>query len=415
MGRVLSLLLWTALVLSAATAAARTRVELITVGPGDELYTRFGHTALLVSRDGAALAVYNYGLSDFDRPGLIWEFLRGGSTFWVARQHLSSMVADYRDEDRAVWRQPLNLSGEQVSRLLRILAHDALPANREYIYRHVSDNCATRPRDRLDRITGGAVARALKGAPSGLTWRDLIRQGFASSTTILLASEFLVGRRVDDPVDRWQASALPTNLSRYLQQVKLPGGRVLALPPTVINARRGGDPLADDPLAAVKLLWALAALACLLAPATILLARRRSRWAGLSLLLQAAPMGLCGLLCWGLCAVASLPELRQNELVLALWPTDLLLLVVAWRWLRGRWTAGRLLRVYATVRLVSVAALLLGHATGLLYQQPRAMIVMAAALAVGLWGAVCWGRKEELTANGSTRASPLRPDTPGAG
>ena len=399
MARLSSFLLWVSLMLAAAPMEARTRVELITVGPGDEIYTRFGHTALLVSRDSVALGVYNYGLSDFDRPGLIHDFLRGEPIFWVAYQYLAPMVDDYRAEDRAVLRQPLDLSPQQTRQLMRLLARDALPANKEYAYHHFFENCATRPRDRINEATGGAVARQLKGQPTGYTWRHLIRQGFAGRTGILVATELLVGRRVDRPVDRWDALFLPANMSRYLQQVKLPGG-ALVPPPLVILPRKGANPLAADALAGVKLLWALAALSCLLAPVMILLARRRSRWAALPLLLQALPLGTCAVLCWALFLGSTVPELWQTELVAVLWPTDLLLLMFAVAWLRGRWPWRSLLKIYATVRLGAVAVALAGHATGLLYQEPRAALIMAAALAVGLWGTTYFRQKEELTANG---------------
>jgi len=162
---------------------------------------------------------------------------------------------------------------------------------------------------------------------------------------------------------------------------------------------------AADPVAGVKLVWALAALACLLAPAMILLARRRSPWAALPLLLQVLPLGTCAVLCWALFLGSTVPELWQTELVLVLWPTDLLLLIPAGCWLRGRWPWRRLLSIYARVRLVSVAAALVGHATGLLYQQPRAVLLLAAALAMGLFLAfpTC-----------SRRESPPPPGTPGA-
>lgn len=404
MARLLSCLLLGALILIAPQASASTRVELLTVGPGDAIYTRFGHTALLVTRDGEALAVYNYGLSDFERPGLFWEFLRSRSVFWVARQHLHTMVADYSADDRAVLRQPLALSPTQVRLLLRDLASDALPANREYIYHHTFENCATRPRDRLDRVLGGVMAAQLRGKATGETYRHVLRRGLASDTGILLAAELLVGRRVDRQMDRWQAVFLPQNLSRYLQHVRLADGTQLAPPPTVVRAREGADPLASDPQAGVKLLRGAAALAVVLAVFTVLLARRRSRWAGLTLGLQALPVGLCGLLVWGLCAVATLPELGESELVLVLWPTDLLLGVTAVGWLRGRWARSRLLRGYIWIRLSAVAVSLLGHAAGLLYQEPRAFVVMGAALVVSAWAAVTYSRP----------GSEPRPDTPGA-
>jgi hypothetical protein len=57
--------------------------------------------------------------------------------------------------------------------------------------------------------------------------------------------------------------------------------------------------------------------------------------------------------------------------------TDLLLIGVALRWLRGRGEAGRLLRGYAMARLALVLLVLVGHATGILIQQPRVMVALA--------------------------------------
>src|SRR5512143_531680 len=83
----------------ARPAAAPLRVELLLAGPGDELYTRFGHSALRVRGGGRFDLVYNYGYTNFDGPGLIPQFLRGRARFWVAALAYSVAVREYRDED----------------------------------------------------------------------------------------------------------------------------------------------------------------------------------------------------------------------------------------------------------------------------------------------------------------------------
>jgi hypothetical protein len=75
--------------------------------------------------------------------------------------------------------------------------------------------------------------------------------------------------------------------------------------------------------------------------------------------------------------VSTVTEGRINELLIAFPTTDLLLLGVAIRWLRGRAVAGKLLRGYAIVRLALVLLALAGHAAGLLHQEPRVLVVMA--------------------------------------
>lgn len=368
-------------------ASARPGVELITIGPGGEAYTRFGHSALLVTRDGKPGLVYNYGLSDFERSGLVWDFIRGRPQFWVATQDWPGTVAYYRSEDRTITRQPLRLGPRRTRALVRALEQVVLPPNRYYTYHHFRNNCATRPRDLVDRIVGGAVGRQLRTIAAPATLRDTMRQGFAGHLGLLVATDLLVGRVADQPITRWQAAFLPADLALGLGLVQL-DRHVLLDPGRVVYARRGPDPRAHDPLAGVKLLWVGVGLAALLGLALWWLARHRSRWAGAALLALSLPLGLLSLLFWTLLFISLLPELKYNEAVLALWPTDLLLALPAVRWLRGRLWAGRLLRGYAWVRLVGAALVLVGHLGGVLTQRPLVLPALAVCLALGLVAAL---------------------------
>lgn len=418
----------------------RLRVALITMGPGDHPYTRFGHTALLVERAGALAGgarinstdqvsgpshakeletqarseegarwwratneghrlcfqgragrreftcsvLYNFGMSDFDRRGLIWDFLRGTPLFWVATQRLQQTLAEYRSEDRSISRQDLALSALQAAELDRLLRVNLRPDNRHYVYHHFRDNCATRPRDLLDRVLGGRVNRQLKRAPSGLTLRVLMHQGFAGQVGLLLLTDLVVGRAADRPVNLWQASFLPSQLSQALSRVTLPSGPLLAGPPQYLYRRKGPSPLAHDPLPGSTLPWILAGSALLASLVMVLLGRRQSRWTGLPLIPMALVSGLSGSLVWGLMLASTLPELRANELALILWPTDLLLLATAGRWLANRPRAGRLLHSYARARIAVLSLTILGHLVGVLIQRPLAWLVLALALALGL-------------------------------
>jgi hypothetical protein len=369
---------------------------LLLAGPGESLFTRFGHAALRVWGPGRADVVYNYGYADFDAPGLVPRFLRGKVRFWVATQSYPSAVQDYRGEDRSLWIAPLQLLPDRATALAAALERNIRPENRGYTYDHFNDNCATRLRDLLDRVSGGALRRAVDGQWSGSTLRDLVRQGFAGRLEVLLLSELLLGSTLDRPLDRWHAMFLPRILDETLRQTPI-AGTPLAEEAQAIHLRQRRSPLDHDPLAAVKILWGATAVFVLLAVLLVVLAGRRSRWSGLLLALPALPVGLCGAMSWALAISSSLPEMRTNELLLVLWPTDLLLIVPAVRWLRGRLYAGNLLRVYSWVRLITSVAVCLAHAAGLLYQQPRAWVVLALALAVG----VALG----------TEALPRRPET----
>jgi hypothetical protein len=385
-----------------------TRVELVTFGPGDQIYSRFGHSGLLVLEPGRPPQIYNFGLSDFDRRGLIWDFVRGEPLFWVAAQDWAGTLAAYRGDDRSVLLQRLRLDPAQTRALVLALKRAVRPENRTYVYHHFRDNCATRPRDLVDRVSGGRLGRATRGHAEGATLRDLMRRGFAGLTGLLLLTDLLVGRDADREVDTWQASFLPRVLSRAMAASGVAG------PPRTLYRRRGPDPLAGDPLAGARALWGMAALAGLLAAAMVLWARRRrGRLVGLALLLLVPVPGLLGAGIWVLALLSRLPELRHNELSLVLWGTDLALLGPALAWLRGRSPgAGRLLRLYALVRLAGLALVLLGHAVGLLIQRPLAPVALALALALGLWLTLRLGRG---AATSTSPGSEPRPGRAGAG
>lgn len=90
-------------------AGKSTEIELITIGPGTEFWSVFGHNALLLrQQDGRAL-IYNFGVFDPEEPGFLGRFLRGEPIYrleaWPA-----SVLASYRAEGRRIERQRLGLT-----------------------------------------------------------------------------------------------------------------------------------------------------------------------------------------------------------------------------------------------------------------------------------------------------------------
>src|SRR5438045_1727471 len=60
------------------------KVILLTMGPGDDVYEKFGHNAIWI-RDSAAGTdhVFNYGLFDLGEAGFIRKFLEGRMMYWM--------------------------------------------------------------------------------------------------------------------------------------------------------------------------------------------------------------------------------------------------------------------------------------------------------------------------------------------
>ncbi len=379
-------------------------VELLTMGAGDDVFASFGHAALRVREAGREGKVYNYGYTRFEDPHLVLDFLRGRASFWVGRQSFRAALDDYRSEDRSVYRQPLALGEAERAELARLLEENLRPEHRHYRYHHFADNCATRLRDLIDRASGGALRRRLVGRPTGTSFRALCREGFANRLGVVLLGELLLGRELDRPIDAWQGSFLPRILAEELRGVTR-AGVPLAGPPEPLYLRRARPPGAGlDPRRGLHLLSAIVAGALVLAAGLVLALRRRRRAAGLLLLPLALGSGLSACLVYALVALTlgHLPELSGNENLLHLWPTDLALVAVALRFLRGRFFAGRLLRGYALLRTGIAALSLVAQAAGLLVQ-PLPPVVWSLGLGLAL---VVVSRSLPLTWTRPASASP---------
>ena len=95
---------------AAASRAGSFSFHLLTAEPGDALWELFGHNALLV-RDSATghETAYNFGLFDFGAPGFAARFVRGQMLYWADTMPPAAMLARYREQDRRVWAQELDL------------------------------------------------------------------------------------------------------------------------------------------------------------------------------------------------------------------------------------------------------------------------------------------------------------------
>ena len=59
-------------------------VFLLTVGPGSEVWQRFGHNAIRIrNRATGADVAYNWGTFDFNQPNFLTRFLTGNTEYWM--------------------------------------------------------------------------------------------------------------------------------------------------------------------------------------------------------------------------------------------------------------------------------------------------------------------------------------------
>ena len=70
-------------------------ISIITSGPGEELYEKFGHTSVRVKdvKNGVDLN-YNYGIFDFDAPNFYLKFIKGFMNYKLCLLYTSPSPRD---------------------------------------------------------------------------------------------------------------------------------------------------------------------------------------------------------------------------------------------------------------------------------------------------------------------------------
>lgn len=195
------------------------RISVLTMGPGDEFVSRFGHDALLVERGGLPSLVYNFGT--YTEEAIAPQHVLGGTLlYYLSVDYLGRTLAAYRAENRSVSQQVLALDQPTAERLARALSSNSEPANTTYHYDFALDNCTTRVRDALDGALGGTLRAELHGA-SHYTYRDHALRFTADAPLLGLLFDVGLGKGADRPLDAWDDAFLPDRLAHDLDQVRV--------------------------------------------------------------------------------------------------------------------------------------------------------------------------------------------------
>jgi len=199
-------------------------VALVTMGPGDIYWERFGHNAIVIrdtARDDAT--VYNFGIFDFESENFLLEFLRGRMMYLAVGEPLKDFERYLRD-GRSVDVQWLALLPSQRLALQRHLDEHVAPANARYRYDYYERNCSTKLRDAIDLATGGQLRAALDGPSRGVTYRWHTQRLTAPEPWLYLGTHAGLSGYTDRPITYWQEAFLPMELARRLRDVQVLDG-----------------------------------------------------------------------------------------------------------------------------------------------------------------------------------------------
>jgi Domain of unknown function (DUF4105) len=194
------------------------QVSLITYTPGEELYQAFGHSAIRVRDDFLGMdRLYNYGVFDFETPNFYVKFAHGDLRYQLAVSSSEEEIRTVGAYGQGVTELPLNLSPAQRQALFAALEINLLPENRFYRYDFILDNCSTRPRDVIERITGSPVTVRDAGKQ---TFREMLNPYFTRMPWVGFGVSLLLGAKNDRLASPREACFLPASLERAVQTSK---------------------------------------------------------------------------------------------------------------------------------------------------------------------------------------------------
>ena len=186
------------------------RLSLLTCAPGEEIYSLFGHTAIRYEDPANGIdAVFNYGLFSFNTPNFILRFSLGETDYQLGATDYARFAAEYAFDGRSVWQQTLNLSKEEIAELIRLLQENYLPENRVYRYNFFYDNCATRPRDKIEESIDGKVIYPAEPQDGSLSFRDIVHQYCKGHPWARFGIDLCIGSEADRPSTQRQMMFAP--------------------------------------------------------------------------------------------------------------------------------------------------------------------------------------------------------------
>lgn len=173
-------------------------ISIITIGPGAELYDKFGHNAFRIqdSLNGVDV-VFNYGEYDFNTPNFYLKFAQGKLLYQLGANYYDSFYASYKAQNRWMKEQTLNLTLQEKQTVSDYLWNNLKPENKKYKYDFFFDNCATKIRDVVQIVLGDKLEYNEGFIKEEATFRELIQQNLQANSWGSLGIDIALGAVID--------------------------------------------------------------------------------------------------------------------------------------------------------------------------------------------------------------------------
>lgn len=189
-------------------------ISLLTCGPGQEVWSYYGHTALRVQdkAHNSDVAV-NWGMFSFRQSFFVLRFVFGLTDYQIGIYPMADFLAEYAAEGRWVRQQRVRLSRAEKLNILRAISENNKPENRTYRYNFFYDNCTTRAREMVLASIGYDKTN-FSDINTQSSYRQEIHKLNQSHRWARFGNDLLLGSLADKSLNKREWEFLPDNLSK---------------------------------------------------------------------------------------------------------------------------------------------------------------------------------------------------------
>ncbi|APY07532.1 hypothetical protein BWZ20_04130 [Winogradskyella sp. J14-2] len=273
-------------------------VSVLTFGPGKSLNDAFGHNAFRIKDKAKGIdIVYGYGQYDFDAPNFYLKFARGKLNYLISRHFFDDIFNYYSQENRTIKEQVLNLSSQQQQKLFDYLENNYKPENRKYLYDFFYDNCATKIRDVLSKVTKSTVSYKRPSNFEQKTFRALIYEHVDKNSWGSVGIDIALGSVVDREASAYEYMFLPKYIYSFFEVSKINGEANLVTSESILFKKRE-EKQTSTFLLSPFIFFGLLSIVILLITFKDLKQRKRTKWLDILLFAITGLIGVVLLFLW---------------------------------------------------------------------------------------------------------------------
>ena len=223
------------------------KISLLTCGPGKEVWSLYGHTAIRYRNyDKKTDVVVNYGAFSFEQDYFVPRFVFGLTDYCMDVMPMDIFMQEYNREGRWVIQQDLNLSREEKFAITKALEQNSLPSNRNYRYNFFYDNCTTRAMQMLLNHLNIKKYQS-DNQWNGESYRTMVHQWNKRHRWARFGNDLLLGVKSDFKTEKEASFFLPDSLRKQFNSIVLtnPDGstrKLVSKEYYLIEKEKGSEP-----------------------------------------------------------------------------------------------------------------------------------------------------------------------------